>query len=298
MIEDKFRGMGVAMVTPFTEEQSIDYKGLQKLTEYLIEKGADYLVVQGTTGETPTLSQEEKRAALDFILEINNGRLPIVLGMGGYNTNELIKILNSWDFSGVDAILSVTPYYNKPNQGGIYAHYAAVSKNSPVPVILYNVPSRTGVNMNWETTVGLANDFPNLIAVKEASGDMTQVINIIDNKPKDFLVISGDDLFTLPIIAMGGDGVISVVGNAFPGEFSQMVHQALNDQIKDARVNHYRLAKIIQAIFEEGNPAGIKEVLKNKSICENHLRLPLVKTSKKLSEKIYKIMTDGNLVVL
>lgn len=298
MIEDKFKGMGVAMVTPFNANQNVDYNGLQKLTEFLINNGADYLVVQGTTGETPTLSQEEKRATLDFIQEVNNGRLPIVLGMGGYNTNELIRVLKSWNFKGIDAILSVTPYYNKPNQRGIYAHYESVSENSPVPIILYNVPSRTGVNMNWETTVQLAKDFPNIIAVKEASGDMGQVMNIIQNRPKDFLVISGDDLYTLPIISAGGNGVISVIGNAFPSEFSKMVASALGNHMDEARALHYRLIDIIQAIFEEGNPAGIKEVLKNKSICENHLRLPLVNASPSLAEKIYKIMTNAQLVAL
>lgn len=298
MKNKKFIGMGVAMVTPFTEDNKIDLVGLQKLSEYLIDNGTDYLVVQGTTGETPTLSKSEKRMTLDLVLEVNNGRLPIVLGMGGYSTSDLQKELKTWNFDGVDAILSVTPFYNKPNQKGIYHHYKMVSESSPVPIIMYNVPSRTGVNMNWETTVSLAEDHANIIAIKEASGDMVQMMNVIKNKPDDLLVISGDDAITLPIIASGGDGVISVVGNGFPREFSSMVKQALNGDLEKANQAHYKMLNIIQAIFEEGNPAGIKEVLRVKKLCGSHLRLPLVNASSMLVDKIDRLMSDFELITL
>ncbi len=290
--------MGVAMVTPFDDQNKVDFSGLQRLTEYLISNNTDYLVVQGTTGETPTLSKNEKREVLDYILEVNKSRVPIVLGMGSYNTLELETELKSWNLDDIDAILSVTPYYNKPNQKGIYHHYKNVSEASPVPVIMYNVPSRTGVNMQWKTTVSLASDFPNLIAVKEASGDMVQIMNIMNHKPEDFMVISGDDAITLPFINCGGDGVISVIGNAYPKEFSEMVHSALEGNNDNAKHMHYRLLDIVQAIFEEGNPAGIKEILASKGICENHLRLPLVNASNNLKSKINQLMTEFSLVTL
>jgi len=290
--------MGVAMVTPFDDQNKVDFSGLQRLTEYLISNNTDYLVVQGTTGETPTLSKNEKREVLDYILEVNKSRVPVVLGMGSYNTLELETELKSWNLDDIDAILSVTPYYNKPNQKGIYHHYKNVSEASPVPVIMYNVPSRTGVNMQWKTTVSLASDFPNLIAVKEASGDMVQIMNIMNHKPEDFMVISGDDAITLPFINCGGDGVISVIGNAYPKEFSEMVHSALEGNNDNAKHMHYRLLDIVQAIFEEGNPAGIKEILASKGICENHLRLPLVNASNNLKSKINQLMTEFSLVTL
>ncbi|MEM7163189.1 MAG: 4-hydroxy-tetrahydrodipicolinate synthase [Bacteroidota bacterium] len=296
-MEDKFRGMGVAMVTPFNEDHQIDWKSLKALTEFLIANKTNYLVVQGTTGETPTLSKSEKRELLSFIQEVNQERIPVVLGMGGYDTRELENELRSWNFEGIDAILSVTPYYNKPNQKGIYHHYKKVAEASPVPIIMYNVPSRTGVNMDWKTTLKLANDFDNIIAVKEASGDMIQIMNIVQNRPENFLVISGDDAITLPILSSGGDGVISVIGNAFPEEFSDMVKHALAGNIDNARMAHYSLLQIIQAIFEEGNPAGIKEILANKNICSPYLRLPLVQVSKKLSEKLRTLMDEFSLVI-
>lgn len=289
-------GLGVAMITPFTKDGKIDYAGLKKLTEHLIKNGVDYLVVQGTTGESPSLSSEEKRRLLDFVLEVNQGKKQVVFGIGGNSTSEVCKQLKDFDDAGVSAVLSVSPYYNKPTQEGIYQHYMAVGEASPVPVILYNVPGRTGSNMNAETTLRLAEDSKNIIAVKEASGDLFQIEEIIQHRPKGFKVISGDDGLTLAMMALGADGVISVVGNAFPAEFSKLVHAASFGSLQEARPIHYKLRKLIDLLFVEGNPGGVKEVLRHLNICDHHMRLPLVPVSEETSKKLYREMAEQDLV--
>lgn len=283
---EKFKGTGVAIITPFNQDKSIDYKSLEKLVEHLITNGIDYLVVQGTTGESVTLSDEEKKQVLAFVVKVNNKRLPIVLGLGGNNTQAIINALSTTDFAGVDALLSVSPYYNKPTQEGIYQHYKAIAEKSPLPIILYNVPGRTSSNMAASTTIQLANDFKNIIAVKEASGNLEQCMEIIQKKPEDFLVISGDDALTLPFIASGGDGVISVIANAFPKGFSTMVNEALNGNIATARKLHYQHLEIIHYLFCDGNPAGIKATLKVLDITGDTVRLPLVDVTNATFEKI------------
>lgn len=279
MSNTKLTGLGVAMVTPFDAAGNVDLEALKRLTEFLIDGGVDYLVVQGTTGESPVLSKSEKQQTLDTVAAVNNRRLPIVFGIGGNNTMALVDDLNHYDLSAVDAILSASPYYNKPTQDGIYEHYKVLASNTELPIILYNVPGRTASNMLPETTLRLANDFDNIVAVKEASGDMEQIMNLIQNKPEGFLVISGDDAITLPIIAAGGDGVISVVGNGFPSQFKAMVKAAMNDEMESARAAHYKVLPIISHLFAEGNPGGIKEVLAHLDIMEANLRLPLINIS-------------------
>ncbi len=282
----KLRGTGVAITTPFHKDGSINFKGFKKLIEHLIAGKVDYLVPLGTTGESGTLTRDEKIAVLDFVVEVVDQRVPVVAGVGGNNTQEVLKCLSEFDLSGVDAILSVTPYYNKPSQKGLYQHYKMIVNESPVPVILYNVPGRTGCNMLPETTLNLANDFENVIGVKEASGNMEQIMDLIHRKPVDFLIISGDDGITLPILAAGGDGVISVVGNAFPHSFSAMVQAAMNNDMDKARELHYLLFPIIPMLFAEGNPAGIKECTASLGITQNTVRLPLVNVSDNLKTKI------------
>ncbi|HMT29535.1 MAG TPA: 4-hydroxy-tetrahydrodipicolinate synthase [Bacteroidia bacterium] len=282
----KLKGTGVAITTPFHKDGSINFKGFKKLLEHLIAGKVDYLVPLGTTGESVTLTRDEKIAVLDFVLEIVDKRVPVVAGVGGNNTQEVLKCLSEFDYSGIEAILSVTPYYNKPSQKGLYQHYKMIANESPVPVILYNVPGRTGCNMLAETTLNLASDFENIVAVKEASGNMEQIMNIIRDKPEGFLVISGDDAITLPLIAAGADGVISVVENAFPKEFSEMVRLSLKGNFDKARDLHYLLSEITQLLFAEGSPSGIKSALSLMDICEDHLRLPLVNVSKSHSNKL------------
>ncbi|MFN5621492.1 MAG: 4-hydroxy-tetrahydrodipicolinate synthase [Flavobacteriales bacterium] len=289
------KGLGVAMITPFKKDLTVDVEALKKLTSHLVENGADYLVVMGTTGETPALDKEDKKLVLDTILSTNAGRKPVVLGMGGNNTHELCLQLDRMDTAGLSAILSVAPYYNKPTQNGMFEHYKAVSEHSKLPIILYNVPGRTGSNMLAETTLRIAYDCRNVIGIKEASGNMEQVMMIIKDRRKDFLVISGDDAITLPLIAAGADGVISVVGNAFPHEFGNMVHHALKGEFAEARTLHYRLLEITQLMFAEGNPAGVKEVLSHLDICEHYLRLPLVPVSQGTSERMRRVMIDEEL---
>lgn len=291
-----FTGLGVAMVTPFSEGRKVDYAGLKKLTEHLIRGGADYLVVQGTTGESVTLTEEEKRRVLDYILEVNDKRKPVVLGMGGNNTSALCEQIKSFDTAGLSGFLSVSPYYNKPIQEGIYQHYRAVSEASSLPVILYNVPGRTGSNMKAETTLRLAEECANIVGVKEASGDLSQIEEIIQHRPDKFYVISGDDALTLPSLALGADGVISVIGNAFPKEFGTMVHQMLFGSVLNARDIHYRLRNLIDLLFVDGNPGGIKEVLHHLGICGNHMRLPLVPVSSTTREKLYRTLAEHDLV--
>lgn len=284
-----FKGLGVAMVTPFDATGAIDIPALQRLTEFLIKGGIDYLVVQGTTGESPVLSKEEKQLVLNTVCEVNNGQLPVVFGIGGNNTANVVNDLNAYDLSKVDGILSASPYYNKPTQNGIYAHYAAIAEATPLPIIVYNVPGRTASNIEANTTIKLANDFDNIVAVKEASGSMDQIMDIISRKPSDFLVISGDDAITLPILAAGGDGVISVVGNAFPHQFSTMVKNAMSDNMVEARKYHYGIFPVISLLFKEGNPAGVKESLAELNICLNQLRLPLVNVSSELQTEIKSV---------
>lgn len=287
--------MGVALITPFKSDESIDYDALARLVEHLIKNGTDYLVVCGTTAETPTLTEQEKEDVTRFVVQCNAGRLPIVLGLGGNNTKAVVEKLNTSDFNGIDAILSVTPYYNKPSQEGLYQHYSAIAKASPLPVVLYNVPGRTGVNMLAETTLRLAKEFRNICAVKEASGNFTQIDDIIKNKPKDFMVISGDDGITFPLITLGAVGVISVIGNAFPREFSRMIRLAQQGDYDSARQIHYHFTELIQLLFVEGNPAGVKSMLAVMGFIENKLRLPLVPNTIKTYEKIRVVLNELNI---
>jgi 4-hydroxy-tetrahydrodipicolinate synthase len=281
-----FRGTGVAMVTPFDASGQVDFTALARLTNHLIEGKVEYLVVMGTTGESVTLSKEEKKAVLKAVLATNAGRIPVVLGVGGNNTAEVCDELKNLDTTGLSAILSVSPSYNKPTQDGIYAHYKAVSEASPLPIILYNVPGRTGSNMLAATTLRLARDFDNIIGIKEASGSVEQCIDILKRRSSDFLVINGDDNLTLALIACGADGVISVVGNAFPLAFSDLTRAALANDLVSARSLQYRLFDIINMLFAEGNPGGVKCVLKELGICEEHMRLPLVPVSDTLRKKL------------
>lgn len=283
---DKFTGLGVALVTPFKQNKEVDYDALKKLVEHQINGGTDYLVVQGTTGEYPTLSFNEKQEVLDFIVEVNNGKLPIVLGIGGNNTKAVMETYDAFNLNGVDAILSASPYYNKPTQEGIYLHYKELLNHFDLPVILYNVPGRTGSNMSSEVTVRLANDFDNAIGIKEASGDLNQVMHIIKDKPDDFLVISGDDALTLPMIAAGAKGLISVVANSHPQQASGLVKAALHGDFDTSKVYHYQILELIDLLFVDGSPGGVKETLKFLEICENHVRLPLVPVNQKVSAQI------------
>lgn len=292
MLNTKLVGMGVALVTPFKEDETIDFDALKRIIEHQIKNGTDYLVVCGTTAETPTLTGEEKEEIKQFVAEITNGRIPLVYGIGGNNTREVVHKLQTTDLTAYDAILSVTPYYNKPSQEGLYQHYAAIAKASPLPVILYNVPGRTGVNMTADTTLRLANEFSNICAVKEASGNFSQIDQIIKNKPTDFLVISGDDGITFPLITLGAVGVISVIGNAFPKEFSRMVRLALQGDYDKARQIHYSFTELIELLFVEGNPAGVKSMLALMGMIENKLRLPLVPNTIKTYEKIRKVLNE------
>jgi 4-hydroxy-tetrahydrodipicolinate synthase len=276
---DKFRGTGVALVTPFDKSGNIDFKSLEKVLDHVIKGGVDYVVSLGTTGETPVLSGEEKASIVRHTVKIVRKRVPIVVGIGGNSTQEVINTISKFDLNGVDAILSVSPYYNKPNQRGIYEHYKAIAGISHLPIIVYNVPGRTSSNITAETTLKLAREVKNIIAVKEASGNIDQMMQIIKHKPKDFLMISGDDLITLPIIASGGDGVISVIANAFPKEFSGMTKEALAGNYAKARKLHYMLDEFTRLIFADGNPAGVKCVLNMMNIAHPYVRLPLVQVN-------------------
>lgn len=286
-MNDWISGTGVALITPFTAEGAVDHPALERVVNHLIEGQVDYLVVLGTTGEAATLSQDEKQAVIRTVVESNAERLPIVLGVGGNNTLEVVKQISyhqdSWDVQG---FLSVSPYYNKPTQEGIYQHYAAIASESKLPVILYNVPGRTASNITAATTLRLAHTFPNIVAVKEASGDLGQCMDIIDRKPSDFHLISGDDILTLPLIALGASGVISVAANAFPGAFSEMVDCAIQGDSIEARVRHYNLLKLINLNFVEGNPAGVKVLMEFQDLCLKEVRLPLVGASKELVSRM------------
>lgn len=272
------RGMGVALITPFRDDYSVDYDALARLLEYQIKSAVDYLVVLGTTAETATLTPSEKDAVRSFVVERVAGRIPLVIGIGGNNTAAVISEINSVDLKPFSAILSVTPYYNKPSQEGLYQHYAAIAKASPLPIILYNVPGRTGVNMSAETTLRLAAEFPKIIAIKEASGNINQMDAIIKRKRPDFMVISGDDAIAFPLITLGAVGVISVIGNAFPREFSRMVRLALQGDYAGALDIHHRFTELFSLLFVDGNPAGVKSLLHDMGYIRNVLRLPLVPT--------------------
>ncbi|MDR3252908.1 MAG: 4-hydroxy-tetrahydrodipicolinate synthase [Tannerella sp.] len=290
-------GMGVALITPFKENESVDYEALTRMVDHLVDNGSDYIVTLGTTAETPSLCEEEKKEITQIVVERVGRRIPVVLGVGGNCTRNLIRQLEQTDFKGIDAILSVVPYYNKPSQEGIYQHFKAVSRASPLPVVLYNVPGRTGANMLAKTTLSLAYDCENITAVKEASGLISQMDDIIKNKPAAFQVISGDDGITFPLIALGAVGVISVIGNAFPKEFSRMVRLALEGDYTNARIIHSRFAELFELLFVDGNPAGVKSMLNMMGFIENRLRLPLVPTRITTFEKIREVLRKLNIKV-
>ena len=279
-------GTGVALVTPFDTNGDVDFGGLKKLVNHVIDGGVEYLVLMGTTAESATLTKEEKEDVVKFIISENNGRLPLVLGIGGNNTRAVVERIKSTDLSAFEAILSVSPYYNKPSQEGIYQHFAAISDVCPVDIIMYNVPGRTSSNMSNETVIRLAEDFENIVAIKDATGDIFQGMRLIMNKPEGFHVISGDDALAVPLCLLGGSGVISVIGQGLPIDFSEMVRLALDKKVEEANDLHYKLLDSIEYIFEEGNPSGIKSMLKKLSICNDSVRLPLISSSNSLSGKI------------
>ena len=286
------QGTGVALVTPFHKQGNIDFTSLGRLIDHTIEGGVDYLVSLGTTSEYPTLSSQEQLAVVEFTIEKVENRVPVVLGMGGNDTRSVVDKIRHTDLSSIAAILSVAPYYNKPNQKGLYAHYKAIAEASNTPIILYNVPGRCGVNMTAETTLQLANDFSNIIGIKEASGNMAQCMEILANKPQGFTVVSGEDALVLPMIALGAQGVISVAANAYPNIMSELVTHSLKSNMKKARAVHEKLLPFSNAIFDEGNPTGIKAALEIMGICQNNLRLPLVKSSKQLYSKLQTIINN------
>lgn len=289
-----FFGTGVALITPFKSDLTVDHKALADIVNFNIENGTDYLVISGTTGESVTITKKEKKDIINTIHKANGSRVPMVLGIGGNNTAEVIEEINTTDLSYIDAILSVSPYYSKPTQEGVYQHFKAIAETSPVPIILYNVPGRTSSNMLPATTLRLANDFKNIIAVKEASNNVAQYLQLIKNKPKDFLIISGDDDLALGVVLAGGAGVISVIGQAFPKQFSKMIKLGLEGKAKEAYDIHYKLMDVTSAIFEENNPAGIKGVLAELKKCKSAVRLPLVEASEPLKAKIKTLVKQLN----
>ncbi len=295
MARNKFKGLGIALVTPFTHEGEVDYTALRRLLDYQLSNGADFLCILATTGETPCLSKEEKQNIKDLVVEKVAGRIPILMGCGGNNTAAIIDSLKNDDFTGVDGILSVCPYYNKPSQEGLYQHFKAIAGATNLPVVLYNVPGRVGVNMEAETTLRLARDCENIVAIKEASGNFTQIDDIIKNKPDTFDVISGDDGITFPLINLGAVGVISVIGNALPLEFGRMVRLALNGENESARTIHHKFTELFKLLFVDGNPAGVKAMLHSMGLIENELRLPLVPTRITTLEKIRSIVQELNI---
>lgn len=293
MKQPTFSGTGVALVTPFRKQQdTVDFTKLESLIENVIAQGVDYIVALGTTSEAATMTESERSAVQSFIVETVAGRKPVMLGLGGNNTLNITDTLARTNFDGISAILSVTPYYNKPNQRGLLQHYRSVAEASPVPVIIYNVPGRTGVNLTAETTLTLANECPNIIGIKEASGNMQQVMDILRQRPDGFRVISGDDALTYPMLALGADGVISVIANALPDTMSQMVRLALKGDLKKALPLHFRMLPLMNAIFDEGNPTGIKALLETQGMIHNVLRLPLVKATKPLANKLTTLYND------
>lgn len=283
-----FKGTGVAIVTPFDKNRKVDEKALRKLIQHLIKGKVEYLVVLGTTGESVTLNKEEKKQVINIVVDENKNKLPLVLGIGGNNTSQILDDLKFYDLSKFSAILSVSPYYNKPSQEGIYQHYKTIATHSPLPIILYNVPGRTSSNIQWQTTIRLANDFKKIIGIKEASGNVEQIMKIIHHRPKNFLVISGDDNLTLPLLAAGADGVISVVANAYPKRFSEMVRNGLAENFDKARKLHYTLLHFTEQLFADGNPGGIKYALSEMKIIQPYLRLPLVLPNKQVQSEIKK----------
>ena len=295
MAHNIFRGLGIALVTPFQEDGAVDYTALKRLLTYQIDNGADFLCILATTGETPTLTADEKHQIKELVVDIAGGRLPILMGCGGNNTAAVVEELKTGDFRGIDGVLSVCPMYNKPSQEGLYQHFRTIAEASPVPVVLYNVPGRTGVNMTAETTLRLARDFENIVAIKEASGNITQMDDIIKNKPEGFDVISGDDGITFPLITLGAVGVISVIGNALPREFSRMVRLALSGDYASALHIHHKFAELFKLLFVDGNPAGVKAMLHAMGMIENQLRLPLVPTRLTTMEQISGILRELNI---
>ncbi|WP_214071381.1 4-hydroxy-tetrahydrodipicolinate synthase [Mucilaginibacter sp. dw_454] len=283
---NKFYGTGIAIVTPFLADGQVDYDGLKKLIDYLVDGGVEYIVSLGTTGESATLTAEEKKKIFAFTAEAVNGRINLVAGIAGNNTAEVVEQVKGFDATGYDAILSASPQYNKPTQEGIYQHYKAIAENAKLPVLLYNVPSRTGSNVSAATTVRLANDFKNIVGIKEASGNFDQINQIMRDKPKDFLVISGDDPISFPMIALGAVGVISVIGNALPRQTSDMIRKCLNYDFKGAQQGHYDLLNFTRLCFIEGSPAGVKTALKQRGICGDGVRLPLVQVSEGIKAEI------------
>ncbi len=294
-MKNNIKGAGVALVTPFTIRGEVDYESLGKLIDHVIAGGVDYLVVLGTTAETPTLTSDEKASIISFIRERNAGRCPMIVGIGGNNTCDIARQVEKFDFTGFEAVLSVTPYYNKPTQRGLFEHYKTIAEASPVPVLLYNVPGRTGVNMSADTTLKIAHEVDNILGIKEACGNLSQVAYILRDRPKKFQVISGDDNMALSMIALGADGVISVAANAFPKRLSHMIHLALEGKIIEAAGFHLNMLECVDALFAEGNPAGIKAALAEKDIILNKLRLPLVEVSDELSMKIARLMEEYGL---
>lgn len=290
MTRNIFRGLGIALVTPFTSDGQVDYKSLKRLVEYQIDNGADFLCILATTGETPCLTQDEKDKITQLVKDVNHGRLPILKGCGGNNTAAVIEELHTADWSGIDGILSVCPYYNKPSQEGLYQHFKAIAEASPLPVVLYNVPGRTGINLKPETTVRLATDCENIVAVKEASGSLEQVDEIIKNKPQRFDVLSGDDALTFSMVASGAAGVISVIGNALPKEFSRMIRLEFQGEYEPARKIHHMFTELYSLLFVDGNPAGVKALLHEMGFIENQLRLPLVPTKVSTLQKMAEIL--------
>ena len=292
MARNIFKGLGIALVTPFTADGQVDYKSLKRLLEYQIDNGADFLCILATTGETPCLTQQEKDNITQLVKDVNHGRLPILKGCGGNNTAAIVEELKNSDWTGIDGILSVCPYYNKPSQVGLYQHFKAIAEASPLPVVLYNVPGRTGINLKPETTVRLANDCENIVAIKEASGSLEQVDEIIKNKPKRFDVISGDDALTFSMVASGAAGVISVIGNALPKEFSRMIRLEFRGEYEPARKIHHAFTELYSLLFVDGNPAGVKALLHEMGFIENQLRLPLVPTKVSTLQKMAEILKD------
>ena len=292
MVRNIFKGLGIALITPFCEDGSVDYKSLVRLMEYQLDNGADFFCILATTGETPCLTKDEKQKIKDLVVSTVNGRVPILMGCGGNNTAAVVEELKTGDFRGIDGVLSVCPYYNKPSQEGLYQHFKAIAAATSLPVVLYNVPGRTGVNLKAETTVRLARDCENVVAIKEASGSLEQVDEIIKNKPKDFAVISGDDALTFPMISCGAEGVISVIGNALPKEFSRMIRLEFKGEYEGARKIHHRFTELFSLLFVDGNPAGVKAMLHEMGFIENILRLPLVPTRISTLQKMSEILKE------
>ena len=292
MVRNIFKGLGIALITPFCKDGSVDYKSLVRLMEYQLDNGADFLCILATTGETPCLTKDEKQKIKDLVVSTVKGRVPILKGCGGNNTAAIVEELQTGDFRGIDGVLSVCPYYNKPSQEGLYQHFKTIAAATSLPVVLYNVPGRTGVNLKAETTVRLARDCENIVAIKEASGSLEQVDEIIKNKPKDFAVISGDDALTFPMISCGAEGVISVIGNALPKEFSRMIRLEFKGEYEGARKIHHRFTELFSLLFVDGNPAGVKAMLHEMGFIENVLRLPLVPTRISTLQKMSEILKE------